>query len=310
MATLFPRAWKVQVDTLDVSAIDIEFKILSSLKPEPNKCVLTLYNLNRDHRAQLQKRNRPNPSSGKLVGVPTQVEAGYKDNTSVLFSGDLREVAGNRDDVDSRLTLSGDDGGRAYREAQFDESFSFRKGAPIGNILSQCCEAMGIGIGNAANFEATAQISGFGSTLPGPMVFDGPVAAGLTGLLESIGLTWSIQRGALQLREKGKPLNMSAILLSPSTGLLGSPEASIDSSVSLGNPQQFAAGAALKTKKQKPHDTSIVKFKAMLIPGLVPGRKVVLQSSEFNGGYYITEIEAVGQSWGGSWEANCIARIY
>lgn len=311
MATLFPRAWKVQVDTLDVSALDIEFKILTSLKPEPNKCVLTLWNVNQDHRAQLLKRNRPNPASNKLVGISVQVEAGYVNNTSVLFGGDLRELASTRDDVNWKTTLSGDDGGRSYREARFaNGGLSFRKGAPIGGILQQCADALDIGLGNAADFETTAQIAGFGSTLPGPMVLDGPVAPNLTRVLASIGLTWSVQRGALQLRQKGKPLDMTAILLSPSTGLLGAPESTIDSSVSLGNPQQFAAGAALATKKTKQNDPSIIKLKAMLIPGLVPGRKITLQSAAFNGGYYLTEVEYVGQSWSNTWECNCVARVY
>jgi hypothetical protein len=310
MATLFPRAWKVQVDTLDVSAIDLEFKISATLKPEPNKCVLTLWNVNPDHRAQLLKRNKPNPT-GKLVGVPVQVEAGYKDNLSTLFGGDLREVASDRFGVDWKTVLSGDDGGRSYREARFPGGgLSFRKGAPIGNIISQCCDALDIGTGNAADFEATAKIAGFGSTLPGPMVFDGHVATGLTRLLASVSLTWSVQKGALQIREKGKPLNLDAILLSPSTGLLGSPEAAIDASVSLGNPQQLAAGAKVATKKPKQNDPSILKLKTMLIPGLVPGRKINLQSASFSGGYYLSEIEYVGQSWGNEWGCNCVARIY
>lgn len=309
MPTLFPRAWKVQVDTLDVSALDIEFKILASIKPEPNKCVLTLWDVNSAHRAQLLKRNQPQGANSKtIVGVPVQVEAGYLSNTSVLFSGDLREVASKRGGTDWKTTLSGDDGGRAYREARI--SASFRAGASIGSIINQCCTAMGVGTGNAANFQAPAQIAGFGSTLPGPMVFDGSAADALKRVLSSVGLTWSIQRGALQIAQKGQPLDLSAILLSPTTGLLDSPEASIDSSVSLGNPQQFAAGAALKPKTVKPKDPHLIKLKTMLIPGLVPGRKITLQSAEFNGGYYLTECEYTGQSWSTAWEVNCVARAY
>jgi hypothetical protein len=309
MATLFPRAWKVQVDTLDVSALDVEFKILATLKPEPNKCVLTLWNVNPEHRAQMLKRNRPQGTTGKIVGIPVQVEAGYRGSTSVLFSGDLREVASRRDGTDWKTTLSGDDGGRAYREARI--SASFRAGASIGSIVKQCADAMGVGIGNAADFETTAQIQGFGSTIPGPMVFDGAAKDALTRVLSSVGLTWSIQHGALQVLQKGKPLNATAILLSPSTGLLGSPEASIDSSLVLGNPQAFAAGAALKVNKPpKPKDPNVIKLKAMLIPGLAPGRKITLQSAEFNGGYQLTECEYVGQSWATSWEVNCVARAY
>lgn len=311
MATLFPRSWKVQVDTLDVSALDLEFKVLATLKPEPNKCTLTLWNVNADHRAQLLKRNRPNPASNKLVGVPVQLEAGYTNNTSVIFSGDLREVSSQRDGVDWKTVLSGDDGGRAYREARFPSGgLSFRKGASIGNILKQCCDAMGIGIGNAADFETTAQISGFGSTLPGPMVFDGAVAKGVDRLLASVGLTWSVQRGSLQLRKKGAALDMAAINLSPSTGLLGSPDACMDSSVSLGNPQQLAAAAKLATKKPKPFNPSVIKIKSMMIPGMIPGRKIVLDSANFSGGFYLTECLYVGQSWSNDWHIESVARVY
>jgi isochorismate hydrolase len=55
---LFPRAWRVIVGDLDVSNLDVEFKVLSTLKPEPNKCVLTIWNLSQDHRAELLNRGR------------------------------------------------------------------------------------------------------------------------------------------------------------------------------------------------------------------------------------------------------------
>lgn len=306
---LFGRAWKVQVDTLDVSALHIEFKILSTIKALPNKCVLTVWNLNQDHRAQILKRNQPLSTGQKIVGVPAQIEAGYIDNTSVLFSGDLREYGSQKDRTAWKSVLSGDDGGRAYREGRVNQTFT--KGTPVGTALSQCCQALGIGLGNAASFAASAQINGLGATLPHTLTLSGNAAQGLTRLTASMGLTWSVQRGQLTLAKKGQPLNLEAILLTPSTGLIGSPEASIDASVSLGSAQQFAANAVNKVAKPpKPKDTSIIKLKSLLIPGLVAGRKITLQSEEFNGGYYITEIEYVGQSWGQDWHCNMIARVY
>lgn len=309
-ADLFRRSWKVQVDTLDVSAVDLEFKITSTIKSEPNKCVLTLWNLNDDHRALLEKRNRPQGvASSKIVGVPVQIEVGYVDNTSVIFSGDLREVSSVRDRTAWKTIISGDDGGRAYREARVNQSWS--QGTPISTVLTQLCNALGIGLGNAANFAVGASIAKLGATLPHTFTASGSAAKELTRLLASMGLTWSVQRGVLTLAQKGQPLNLGAILLSPETGLVGSPEASIDSSVSLGSPQQFAANAIQKVKKPtKPKDTSILKLKSLLIPGLVPGRKIVLQSRSFNSGYYITEVEYVGQTWALDWHCNMIARVY
>jgi len=314
MTRLWRHAWKVQIDDLDVSALDIEFKILSTIKASPNKCVLTVWNLNQDHRAQILKRNKPN-SGSKLVGVPVQVEAGYQDDTAVLFSGDLRETTGQMDGTDRKTILSGDDGGRAYREARINTQFS--KGTQIGAALSQVCQAMGIGLGNANDFTSSAQINGWGSTLPHTLTLSGNAATQLDRLLRSIQtndggrITWSIQRGALQLLKKGQPLNQSALRIAPDSGLIGSPEASIDATVSLGNPQQFAAGAKGKTvKAPKPKDPSIIKFRALLIPGLYPGRKILLDTAEYHGGYVVTEVEYEGQSWSDKWNANCVARVY
>ena len=100
-------------------------------------------------------------------------------------------------------------------------------------------------------------------------------------------------------------------MLTPKTGLLESPQASIDASVSLGNPQQFAPGAKPKTPHPpKPVDPSIIRLKTLLIPGLVPGRKIDLRTDQYNGGYVITEVEFVGQSWATEWGCHCVARAY
>jgi hypothetical protein len=142
------------------------------------------------------------------------------------------------------------------------------------------------------------------------MTLAGDVASQMTRVVESIGLTWSIQSGAIQLLQKGKALNLTAIKLSASTGLIGSPEAAIDSSVSLGNPQQFAKGAKQTVARPpKPKDPSIIRARCLLIPGMVPGRAVSLDSAAVKGDYVATECEAVGQSWSDVWGYNLVLRV-
>lgn len=305
---LFRRAWRVQVDTLDVSALDVEFKIVASTKPVPHRCALTIWNASPDHRAQLVRRNRPNPDSRHLVGVPVQVEAGYVGETSVLFSGDLREVASMRDGPDWKTTLAGEDSGRAFREARINRTFA--AGTPVGTVLSACASALGLGLGNVADFTAGAEIAGVGSTLPHAMTLSGPAAKELGRVVASLGLTWSAQRGVLQLMRKGKPLALGAIRLAPDTGLLDSPEAAIDASVSLGNAQQFAAGArGARPAAPKPRDPGILKLRCLLIPGLVPGRQILLESAAYRGSYMISEVEYVGQTWSTAWHAQLVVRL-
>jgi len=305
---LFGRAWKFQVDDLDLSSLDIEFKILRSIKNVPNKCEMTIWNLSPGHRAQFLKRNRPDANPKHLFGIPVQIQAGYQDQLSVLFSGDLRELASMRDGTDWKTVLSGEDGGRAFREGRVNRTFA--KGTPVSAVLVACAESMGLGFGNTADFEAGAQIEHVGTKLPHAMTLSGSASHALTRITHSIGLTWSVQAGALQLMRKGQPLRLPAIRLGPDTGLLDSPEAAIDASVSLGNVQQFAPGGKPKTVKHKPKDTGILKVRSLLIPGLVPGRQVFLDSEAFRGHYVICEVEYTGQTWSTAWQADMVLRLF
>ena len=104
-------------------------------------------------------------------------------------------------------------------------------------------------------------------------------------LCDSIGYTWSVQDGNLQLLPNGGALAREAILLSPDTGLVGSPE-------------------------QGKH--GVVKAKAFLVPGLVPGQTVQLQSRGTSGNYRIETAEYTGESRGtgpGSWGVEMHMRL-
>lgn len=310
---LYNRLWRVTVGTigenggtLDVSALDLEFKILRTIKKEPNKATLTLYNVNPDHRAALLKRNKPN----KLSGVTVTVEAGYKSTgASLLLSMDMRDAGTTKDGEDYKTIITGDDGGRSFREARFNKQYT--TGTSVSQIIKDCADAMGIGTGNVATGANAASIAGLGQNIPHTFTASGSAQSSLDRIVRSAGLRWSVQNGSIQLLKKSTPLNLDALLVSPSTGLIGSPESAVDASVSLGNPQQFAAGAKQKKPpKVKPKDPGIIKFTMLITPGIFPGRKIVMQSEDFNGGYYITEVEFEGSTRDNPWYARCVARIY
>ncbi len=310
MSKFFRRSWKVQVANFDVSGLDIDFKILKNIKPEPNKASCIIYNLSETKRTELQLRNKPNPDVNKVFGIPVKIDAGYVDNISTIFFGDMRDVHSRLSNNDWLTTLNGDDGGRCYRESRVN--FQAKKGAPVASILKQACTAMGIGLGNSAGFLKSQTIAGFNTSIPGPMTLSGAAADHMTRVCESIGLTWSIQDGALQLQRVGEAITMDRLDISPASGLVGSTEDCIDSSISMGNPQQFAPNSKQKTAKPaKPKDPGIIKFKTLITPGLLPGRQVRLTSSDHPKGadVFLTEIEYSGQSWSTEWFATCVGRV-
>lgn len=309
-ATLFRRDWTIIVDNLDVSNLAFEFEILSTIKKEPNKCRLVIYNLNKDHRAQLFKRNRPDSNSKKTVGIPVTIQAGYVGNKQVIFSGDLNEVSGERDGVNWKTVIIGSDGGRAYREGRINKTYG--TGTSFNTILSDCAASMGVGLGNLSSI-GNVEIPGIGTTTATPFTPSGNAAQELDRILRSAGFRWSIQRGNLQILQIGQPLQADAVLISPESGLIASPQATIDTTVTLGNPQ-LAAQLGSRAKINKPKDPGVLKLRTLLIPELYPGRKIVLKSQSLNenqgAGYELVECLYRGQSWSDTWEIESVARVY
>ena len=91
MALLFDRRAKLTIGTIQISVpgpsettkqgLRFTFDVERTLQPRPNKALIQVYNLNPDHRAELEG----------YVEVPVQLEAGYADEEpGVLFLGSLR----------------------------------------------------------------------------------------------------------------------------------------------------------------------------------------------------------------------------
>jgi hypothetical protein len=137
------------------------------------------------------------------------------------------------------------------------------------------------------------------------MTISGSGQAAMTRLMRNVNLDWSIQNGVLQILSKGVPLAQTAILLTPQTGLLESPHSAVNASVHL-----TSTKSTKTARKQNPNDPSILKLKTMLIPGMVPGRKVDLRTELYNGGYVLTECLYKGESWSTEWFIESTARIY
>lgn len=318
--TLFRKTWRVvlsyfneaktSVVNLDVKALDIDFDVVrshhsTSTSPTPNKGKIVFYNLTQDHQAEVLRRENPEIPS-QTTGVRISLEAGYNDNNALIFSGDSRLGNSSKDVVDWKTEIVADDGGRAWRESRI--SASYAAGTTIGTILKDVATALNIGIGNIDKFTNGAEIVELGKKLSAPMTLHGTAVNELNRVINGMNLTWSIQNGLLQILPKGKPISTTAIHLSPSTGLLGSPGPAVNASVSLGNPQQYKKGATAKAPKPKPKDPSIIRFQTLIIPGMVPGRRVLLDSEFYKGDYTLMEVQYLGKSWAKDWYCNCIAR--
>lgn len=266
---VYGRRWRVQVGTLDTGVLDVKFKVNRSLYSRAGTCELEIANLSPDHRHELVTARR--------YHTFVEVQAGYIDGMSLLFRGDLRKAIPSRDGTDWVVKVTAGDGEHAIRTARVSRSFS--PGTSVGAVVQHIAETMGVGIGNAREALRSARLGEGESVFPEGTVLYGSAAAELTRLCAAARLTWTVQDGNLQVLPLGGALERTALVLGPDTGLIGSPEIV---------------------------NRRTVNVKALLIPGLVPGQQVILNSAIVTGTWRITEAEYAGDTEGPDWNASLV----
>lgn len=263
---LFDRRWRIQVGSLDVSELACTFKASRSLSGYAGTCELTIKNLSEEHRQEILHAPR------RTTFV--EIQAGYKEGLSVIFRGDLRKRSVARENTDWIIKITAGDGEHAMRNARVNRGFA--AGTSLQDVMQHIADAMGVGIGNAPQALRGAALGALDDVFHEGTVLYGPAAAALTSLTAAAGLTWSIQDGNLQVLPRGGALAREAIVLSPETGLLGAPEVV---------------------------NRRTLNLKAFLIPGLVPGQQVVLESAIAQGAWRITHADYSGETHGQDWTA-------
>lgn len=276
MTALFGRSWSLSVGNLDLSDLDLTFKVERSISREPNTAEIQIYNLSHESRATVE--------AGGIV----RLSAGYGDNPPLLFRGDSRIVWTARDaTVDTVTTVQARDGGRAYSEAQVSRAYG--PGTPCTQPLRDVIRVMDIGEGNLGDFTTAFQLRNGADTFADGFVAHGPCRRVLNDILRAAGLRWSVQNGALQVMRAGVALQYQSVVLASDSGLIESPTWD-----ERGNRTQGRSG--------------VVTAKTLIQPGIEPGRKIRIESETITGDFEVRKISYSGDTRGDDWIATLECR--
>jgi hypothetical protein len=282
---LHSRRCVVTVDTLRVSGLRTAFKVKKTASKDPNCLELSVTNLSDATRAAMRK-----------TGARVILEAGYTETLGTIFTGDARTIDHVRQGADWVTKITGGDGEVAYQNSRVSESFA--PGTTVADVLRFYAKKMGINVGNALDKASSLRTplsqfqSGFATM--------GKTSAELDKLLRSLGLTWSIQDGALQVLAHNEVLDRNqAVVLSPRTGMIGSPEHghAIAARGAPLDPEQAAEEQSLGQQQPK----KVLKVKSLLQPVLKPGVRVQIQSEGTHGFFRANAVEHTGDTGGGDW---------
>jgi hypothetical protein len=262
---LFGRQVRVTVGSLAIENLDVEFKVTKSLQPEPNKAMIRIFNLNRAHREQLEQQTQ----------VPVELFVGYEESETangLIYRGTLRRPFSVLEIPDWVTTIRTGDSEKETRSARVNKSFS--PGVTFDAMLKEAANALGVGLGNAIEAFSKGKFEEGAKSLFSGGILQGSAHKEMKRLLRSANLEFSVQDGELQVLEIGKALQSRAQVLSPTTGLIGSP--------------QFG------TKGQ-------LKVRCLLIPDVFPGRKIQVKSSRVDGLFRVEKASYTGNTRAADW---------
>lgn len=216
----FLRRWNLIVSSatgngIDLSELRIVFKITQCDEQHPNTASIRVYNLSDE---TVKKITSLTPVEYNNVIL----QAGYKNgNFGVIFNGTIRQFRkGRENNINSYLDILAAEGDIPY-------NFSYVKtplksGWTHKDIINASADAMGL----KTNIIELDNNNLLGGTIPNPRgkVLWGLARNPMRASTQSIGSTWSINNGVVQVLPLQGYLPNEAVVLNSKTGLIGTPE--------------------------------------------------------------------------------------
>lgn len=284
---LFGRSYRLLVSDpagaassgLDLSNLDIQFEVKRTLLPrKPNVANIKVWGLSDNSRKILSA-----PSGALNVSL----SVGYGDTIHEIYKGEARSAYHVFDGPEVISNIETGDSEKAMQTARIRTTFP--PGTTPGQVLKAISESLiakGVGEGNLK--DAIIHIESQGRVNDDGAAYYGNASDNLEDFCDSVGLDVSFQGRAFQFREKGKPIlgskGLISFSISPNSGLLGSP--AVD----------------YKNKEM------VVTCKTLILPGLVPGFAVRLDSREAKGTFLIRDVQWKGESKGNDWHCELVMR--
>lgn len=274
MARLFDREAVVVVDGLRLEGLRVAFRVEKSLDSDPNTLDLGIYNLSAESRARVQKK-----------GAAVYVLAGYKGAAQLIFAGEVRTGDHLRQGPDWLTRLQSGDGDKSILRSNVSESFA--PGTKRSDVARRILGQMGVDPVRIREQLKEGDIPGALAQFTGGYAAFGKASRQLSTVLTPAGLTWSFQDGQLVILKGAGTTPGQAVQLTPDTGLVGSPE--------FGTPDK--AGG-----------TPVIKARSLLLPTLLPGSRVQLESERHRGLLRVEKVVHGGDTAGGEWYTDMEAR--
>jgi hypothetical protein len=258
----------------EITGLRMQFSVKKTMATNTvNTCDLTINNLSRDTLSKLRATNH---------NTMVILKAGYKNNggASTIFIGNMVNswTDYKKPNIETHFTLH--DGEYTLRTSKVNLSAS--AGSSAKNLLKNAVAQIGLPQQIAGAIDQFSD-----KILNKGMTFLGTANNALNEIAQYMELQWSIQDGKLVLVRAGAPSQDSGVLLTPETGLIGSPE-------------RISSIVPATAAEQKAVDGW--RFTSLLIPAIMPLSLVSVQSNDIpHGTFKVISVEHKGDTHSSDW---------
>ena len=255
-----------------ITDLRIAFEIKKTNKSDCNDAKITITNLSENSRSLIRKND--------LVILKAGYSEAYGEED--LFIGYVKQVNNSYDTPNIHTILDCKDGIKKLEDSKI--SLSYDTGFSIKNIIQDVIKKLNLSSSididklNIPDVEFTNGLS-----------FAGEISHLLDYLCQSAGLEWSFQNNKLKIQNKDEGDFTDVVVLSPSSGLIGSPERVED---------------VENSRSRAKTDVPGWKIKSLLQPKIEPGKIIQVFCNEINGAFFkVFSVEHNGDTHGKEWES-------
>lgn len=203
------------------------------------------------------------------------LDIGYGEETDILLDADITKTVSLKEGPDIVTEIECGDGDKALRESRLDKSYKAGTNYKtiVNDVISTFKETSNTAIKTISAVKDDITQNGISVSGSSKAILDT-----ITGKQD---LEWNIQNNELQILDPDNSTDDDAVYLSKDTGLIGSPKPGKDG----------------------------LEFTSLIVSTkILPGRKVKIKSTDYNGYYKILSAKYVGDTHGKPWYIECVGK--
>ena len=238
----------------EVSGLRVEFEVEKEKDTDANLARLSIFNLGREIFEEIMR-----------VGYKLVIRAGYNENLFGLFFGDITNVIQRKEETDTIIEIEARDGHRKINTTNL--SIGYGQEISIKTIIEDIISVLGIPLGNP--------LTGINKTFQNGYSFIGKAKDALTEICAFVDRKWQVNNEQIFILEEDLPVEEIGLFITPSTGLIQSPE---------------------PIQEEENEGKNRYNIKTLLMPQLSPGVKFRVEAKELKADILVDKVVHSGDN--------------